>query len=606
MNRRFSRGPRSYRADSANERRLIVLATVGVVALAVCVYAAYVKQWPFSSQFTMRGQFTSANQLKSGNPVRIAGDTIGKVTGVEVEPGGHALVTMSIDQPSELRADASLSILPRVIFEGNFYVDVNPGTPDASPMRSGTTVPLARTSVPVQIDQVLDVLTEPVRQSLTSSIGQLSDALGAPQGAPSSNSGYAGLQRSTQQLDAAAGSIGAVATAARGTRAGDLTRSIEWFGNTSGQFARHPAALADLVRSYRQTFSALAAQQDALSASVVSIDHLTSVGRDDFTRIDRALPSLTRLASALRPALRTIPSTLPAASALLSQIHTLSRPTALPAAVAALGSLTSALPTLEHRLGALSPYVTSASRCVSDTVVPALDMTVPDGTLNDNAPAWLDFVHMAANLAGVAASFDGNGTTFRAGVTEGPSALTTFSPTLGDLVGTGSIQGLDPESLGYNVDPPFRPDVPCTSQALPDLSVGRLNQTPSTFATVAAHPDPAAAKLLAEITGSTRSRTSVLRSALAALGPVSHTTPSRYPSASGRALSPAGRPAGAAGPAGPSSSGSSSSLGAPAKPSPPQKPSSPPQTGTTGSGGSEGVSQIVTHLLDSLLGKQQP
>src|ERR1700722_93164 len=81
-------------------------AVVVAVLLAACFYAAFFKQLPFTSHFTMRADFATANELEPGNPVRIAGLDIGKVSGVSAGPDNTSIVSMEIDDPSELHADA--------------------------------------------------------------------------------------------------------------------------------------------------------------------------------------------------------------------------------------------------------------------------------------------------------------------------------------------------------------------------------------------------------------------------------------------------------------------------------------------------------------------
>ena len=51
--------------------------------------------------------------------------------------------------------DATLKVRPRLFLEGNFFVDLHPGTPSAPKLDDGGTIPLSQTATPVQLDQVL-------------------------------------------------------------------------------------------------------------------------------------------------------------------------------------------------------------------------------------------------------------------------------------------------------------------------------------------------------------------------------------------------------------------------------------------------------------------
>ena len=57
-----------------------------------------------------------------------------------------------------IHADATVDIRPRLFLEGNFYVDLHPGTPSAPTVSSGHTLPAANTTGPVQLDRVLSAL----------------------------------------------------------------------------------------------------------------------------------------------------------------------------------------------------------------------------------------------------------------------------------------------------------------------------------------------------------------------------------------------------------------------------------------------------------------
>ena len=99
--------------------------------------------------------------------MRVAGVNVGKVTGVgHVEDGKQAaIVTMRIDKKGlPIHRDATFKIRPRIFLEGNFFVDVSPGSPSAPALGDGDRVPINQTSAPVQLDQVLGALQAPDAQ----------------------------------------------------------------------------------------------------------------------------------------------------------------------------------------------------------------------------------------------------------------------------------------------------------------------------------------------------------------------------------------------------------------------------------------------------------
>ena len=96
--------------------------------------------------------------IHSKSPVRIAGVDVGKVASIKRE-GHTGLVTMEIENKGlPIHTDATVKIRPRIFLEGNWFVELSPGSPSAKTVSSGYTIPITQTADPVQLDQVLDAL----------------------------------------------------------------------------------------------------------------------------------------------------------------------------------------------------------------------------------------------------------------------------------------------------------------------------------------------------------------------------------------------------------------------------------------------------------------
>jgi virulence factor Mce-like protein len=459
------------RRDDARRRRQIRAGLVAALLIAAVVYLAFAKSVPFTSHFEVSSVVRTSYALKPGNPVRIAGLDVGRVTGVEAGPDGTSVVTMRLDHHDELRADASLSIEPRLFLEGNDYVDLRPGTPGAAPLRDGARIPLARTSGAVQLDQVLGVLDAPTRTSLQTFFREVGHGLAAapPGRAGSGASGAAGLRDASRELARALPGFTRVADAARGTRTGDLARTVGSSRDVVAQLAADPRALADLVTDVDRVAATFAARDAQVRASITGLDRLVGRAPARLAAIDAVLGPLRRFAADLRPALRAAPGPLRDTSRLLDQLDGLVRPQELGGLVRELRPVTGSLPAVESALRTTFPLLTDVSRCVSRNIVPTLDKEVPDGKLSTGRPAWQDLLHMAAALTGTSPGFDGNGGTLRISVAEGANAMRGFLPGLGQVVSPANLEGVRPTWLGYGVTPQFRPDAPCDEQALPDL-----------------------------------------------------------------------------------------------------------------------------------------
>ena len=68
------------------------------------------------------------------------------------------------DKGLPIHKDATAKIRPRIFLEGNFFVDLQPGTPSAPTIDDGDTLPVTQTAGPVQLDQVLTALQQDTRK----------------------------------------------------------------------------------------------------------------------------------------------------------------------------------------------------------------------------------------------------------------------------------------------------------------------------------------------------------------------------------------------------------------------------------------------------------
>src|SRR4051794_20132876 len=140
---------------------------IAIVLIAILSVFGFTRINPLKHPLQLKAAVQSANNLQKSSPVRIAGVNVGKVKQVEPVKGGGAIVTMEIEKPGlPIHKDAQLKIRPRIFLEGNFFVDIQPGTPSAPAFKSGDTVPVQQTSTPVQFGQLLTSLQADTRKDL--------------------------------------------------------------------------------------------------------------------------------------------------------------------------------------------------------------------------------------------------------------------------------------------------------------------------------------------------------------------------------------------------------------------------------------------------------
>ena len=121
---------------------------LAVVVLVVLAYFGFTKANPFSNPYELKAAFRDARNLKPRSAVRIAGVDVGQVTKVELlgEDEPAAEVTMELrDDALPIHKDARLEVRPRILLEGNFFVDLRPGSPSSGDVEDGGTIPVSQT-----------------------------------------------------------------------------------------------------------------------------------------------------------------------------------------------------------------------------------------------------------------------------------------------------------------------------------------------------------------------------------------------------------------------------------------------------------------------------
>jgi phospholipid/cholesterol/gamma-HCH transport system substrate-binding protein len=506
MRRTRQRGPGPFTTG------LLVL-----VLVAIGTYFGFTKSIPFRHHYTVGAVFTTANNVRPGSPVRIAGVNVGKVVSVDHTGKGDqaATVRMRIDQKGlPLHRDAQFAIRPRIFLEGNFFVDVKPGSPSAPVLRDGDTVPVNQTHAPVQLDQVLTSLQTATRADLQRLLRELSTGLSGP--------GARGFNRSIPFWKAAYENSAIVSDATLGETPHDLSGYLRGAQRVADALDRSPGQLRDLVTSFNATAGAFAAQDTALSQAVAELPRTLRAGRPALAALNAAFPPLRRLVRDLRPAVHSSGPTLDASLPFVRQARGLVQDAELRGLARDLRPTVPSLAALQDASIPLLQQVRPASSCQNDVILPWTHDTIQDQTFPAVGPVYVESTKPFGGLAAESRSGDANGQWFRVMVSPGDYATPT---------GANRFLMTSSPLLGVNPPPPltktpFRPDVPCETQQQPDLrsTPGQLPQaqkvTPADTPTARAilqHFRDLDAKTLTHVLKATKAdgqQGSVLRSAI--------------------------------------------------------------------------------------------
>ncbi len=457
--------------------------TIGIVAIAVFSYLAYTKfANPFASPYTVHAIFSNANGLRPDSLVRIAGVNVGKVQSVGPVPGcrvggdvqqqcAAADVTMQVDdQGLPIHRDATFAIRPRIFLEGNFFVDINPGTPEALVAPDGYVFPIQQGVEPVQLDQVLGSLQSDTRRNLQILLRQYGTAV--EQGGSSYNA-------SIQYWLPAYEYSSIVAHDALGVQPHDLSSWIAQQGTVSGALDAHPQSLQNLITDFNTTAAAFARQSVALQRAVAELPRTLAAAIPAFNALNAALPPLRAFARALLPGVRSTGPMIDASLPFLTQLRLLVRASELQGLTSDLAATVPPLARLaEEAIPLLRNGVRPASSCVANVVYPWSQLTLNDPSFNSSGgfpphKVYVEAADFLPGLAGESRDFDANGPYIRVLGTGGTFTYSLSTPGQTPLFGTSleRIVGVQPQLPPGGHRPPLEPNVPCETQpAITSLS----------------------------------------------------------------------------------------------------------------------------------------
>ncbi len=430
----------------------------GILALVIVglfAYFGFTKANPFANPYEFKAAFNDVNNLKPKSPVRIAGVEVGKVKKVEPvdegEGGGAALVTMELEEKAlPIKEDAELKIRPRIFLEGNFFVDLEPGSPDADELDKDDTIPVTQTAAPVQWGDLLTALQSDTRSDLQTFLREYSKGL--------DEGGAEGFNQAVEYWEPAYRNSSLANDATLGQDPDrDLQRVLKGQQKTFGALVRDERALKDLVTNFNVTAAAFAREDAALAASIPALRDTLRVGQPALASLDSALPSLRAFARDALPGVRSSDETLDASLPFITQARLLMSEDELRGTARVLRQT---IPDVVAFNRTSVPFLRenrALSACTNNVLVPFMDLEIPNPETGNEAENSGQKVRQQLQrgfpgLSGESRLSDGNNQFFHAGATPP-----------GNRVRPG------PPPDGGSMPMTHRPDVPCEEQELPNL-----------------------------------------------------------------------------------------------------------------------------------------
>jgi ABC-type transporter Mla subunit MlaD len=253
--------------------------------------------------------FDTAKGIIPGQLAKIAGAKVGKVVDVKLTDDFKARIQLEVDgRFSPFHTDASCSIQPEGLISENF-VQCDPGTADAPPLNGkdgkAPTVPVDRTTVPINLIDLFNVFTSPARQRFSILIATLGIGI-----AGRGNDVNDILRRANPTLQLVQKASGIL----NGQRR-ELADSVVQTDRIIGELARRKDRVREFIDRSASVLTKTANHRGQLEDTVRRLPGLLDAAQPALTQLDRlavsgtpvlrnlraAAPDLNRLIRGLQP-----------------------------------------------------------------------------------------------------------------------------------------------------------------------------------------------------------------------------------------------------------------------------------------------------------------
>jgi phospholipid/cholesterol/gamma-HCH transport system substrate-binding protein len=474
--------PRRYQGRVSTVRA----GALTVLVLIVGVYLAFTKSLPWQQPFEFNAVFETGNNLRLDSPVRIAGVNVGEVTAVEREEDSDLVtVTMTLtDEGQPIHKDATAMIRSRIFLEGNFFVDLKPGTPSSDLVEDGDTLPVTQTATPVQLDQLLTALQTGDREYLQDLLKGFGDALvRKPSAADDAQQdkmvrGKSASQALNESLNDAPDALkhgSQTSTALLGTEPHDLSKLVKALAKVTTALSTNEEQLSELITNFNRFFASFAAEEANLTRAVRVLGPTIEHAHSSLRSLNAALPELAGFARDIIPGVQQTQPTIAAVSPWIAEAQRLFAQEELGGLLNSLRPAINSFAIATNSSFDLLRQTNFTSRCFNEIILPSGDVVLDEGPLSSGVPNYKEFWYTVVGLAGDAQGFDGNGTYTRTATGGGHVLIKTGKlanrpPNRNVLYGNALVPPKGTLPKRPSRLPAFKPNVACHENAKPNLN----------------------------------------------------------------------------------------------------------------------------------------
>jgi phospholipid/cholesterol/gamma-HCH transport system substrate-binding protein len=276
---------------------IVRAAALGALVLAVLVLVAVISS--SGATYEVRATFEDVRGLIPGGEVRAGSAHVGEVTDIELDSSGLPVVTMEVDDDFRLRQGAFANIrLASNVGGVNRFVDLTQGT--GPPLPDGSTLGPSKTDQPVDLDLAVSDLDPRTREKASELLAALDRTLRG-RGADIDLA----LRHGTEALGETANVLAQVTSDRLA-----LSRLVGDGRKVVGALAASPSDLGSSAERLADVLDVTAGRQAELARAIRALGPGLSNARATLARLDQAIPNLTSLTVALRPAVDEIVPTV--------------------------------------------------------------------------------------------------------------------------------------------------------------------------------------------------------------------------------------------------------------------------------------------------------
>src|SRR5436190_946756 len=265
-------------APSLGRILTMVLFALPCFGLLLCLWLSFGGSIPLKpANYRVKVGFPEATQLGLEADVRVAGISVGKVVGKDLDPNGgnRTVATIELERRfAPLHRDAR-AILRQKTLLGETYVELTPGTRRAPTLKEGGRLADGQVQPTVELDEILGAFDPGTRQSfhiwqqelaktITNRGQDFSDALG---NLPAFSSDATALLKVLND------------------QSSDLTKLVRNTGTVFEALSRNSGQLHNLITNSEDVFHATAAQNEALATTFSIFPTFLRESRLTFTKL---------------------------------------------------------------------------------------------------------------------------------------------------------------------------------------------------------------------------------------------------------------------------------------------------------------------------------